>query len=244
MADNGRWFKLWITAPYDPHLSNLSLDDFARWCLFGIYLKTHGNNGVIELTSPATAIQQLFRVQNYDDVMQVIQRFPSCNFTVTSVTTATVTWCNWLKYQGDFSGDRVRKFRDVKRTKKRGEEKRREEIRKEEKEEDKKEEKHCGPKVKPSSTSAAKMPDSEWLDNLKQNPAYKRIDVETLYNKMLAWCELKGKKPTKARLLNWLNREEVPLNGQKKSAWEQIMEDEYGSEGSGQGALIPANRLP
>ena len=127
MGDQGRWFKLWVTAPYDIHLSNLSLEDFARWCLFGVYLKVHGNNGVLEITSPATSLQQLFRVHDHAEMMQVITRFPSTKITVTSVTTATVTWCNWLKYQGDFSGDRVRKFRCVKRTKKRGEEKRREE---------------------------------------------------------------------------------------------------------------------
>lgn len=128
MGDQGRWFKLWVTAPYDIHLSNLSLENFARWCLFGVYLKTHGTNGTLEISSPATSLQQLFRVQNYDDIVYTIKCFPSCIFTVTSVTTATVTWRNWLKYQGDFSGDRVRKFRNVKRTKKRGEEKRKEEI--------------------------------------------------------------------------------------------------------------------
>jgi len=128
MADNGRWFKLWTTAPHDPHLANLSLEDFARWCLFGTYLKVHGKNGVISITDPANSLQQIFRLKSFNDVIMSIKLFPNCdvqitqNSSVTPVTTVTVTWHNWLKYQGDFSGDRVAKFRSVKRTKKRREE--------------------------------------------------------------------------------------------------------------------------
>jgi len=131
MADQGRWFKLWVSSDDDPDLANLSLDDFARWCLFGIFLKKHGTNGSVSLIPPCTALVQKFRVQSFFDVMQVIEKFPNC--TVSSETNPTVTWHNWLKYQGDFSTDRVRKFRDMKRSKKRREEKRGEEKREEEK---------------------------------------------------------------------------------------------------------------
>jgi uncharacterized phage protein (TIGR02220 family) len=135
MADNGRWWKLWVTAPYDPDLGSLSLDDFARWCLFGVYLKVHGENGVVHLTDPALPVQNIFRVSSFESVLAVLQKFPNCS--VTSVTNTTVTykieWCNWAKYQGDFSGDRVRKHRAksaprvTDQEEKRGEEKRGEE---------------------------------------------------------------------------------------------------------------------
>lgn len=131
MADQGRWFKLWVTADDDLHLSNLSLDDFARWCLFGIWLKKHGTDGSVSLVSPCNALMQKFRVDSFDAVLDVLRKFPNCS--VSLGTNPTVTWDNWAKYQGDFSSDRVRKFRDVKRSKKRREERRREEKREEEK---------------------------------------------------------------------------------------------------------------
>ncbi len=130
MADQGRWFKLWCEAIDDPDLGNLELEDFARWCIFGVYLKKHGTGGTIVLNQPCKILQQKFRVPSFEGVISVLQKFPNC--TVTGVTTATVTWRNWLKYQGDFSNDRVAKFRQLKRAKRRGEEKRREETRKEE----------------------------------------------------------------------------------------------------------------
>jgi len=129
MADQGRWFKLWVTADDDLHLSNLSLEDFARWCLFGIWLKKHGTDGSVSLIEPCTALVQKFRVASFSDVMQVIVKFPNCS--VSLGTNPVVTWDNWSKYQGDFSTPRVKRFREVKRSKKRGEEKRRDEKREE-----------------------------------------------------------------------------------------------------------------
>lgn len=53
--------------------------------------------------------------------------------------------------------------------------------------------------------------DEEWLEGLQKNPAYERLPVAMLYAKMLVWCELKQKEPTRARFVNWLNREEQPM---------------------------------
>ncbi len=132
MADQGRWFKLWVTAPYDDTLANLSLEDFARWCLFGIYMKTHGTEGTVKLQAPGKAVKDLFRVESFEEVVRIIESFPNCHVqtqvlaAVTGVTGATVTWRNWLKYQGDNSAERVRAFRDRVTPKKRREEIRRE----------------------------------------------------------------------------------------------------------------------
>lgn len=60
------------------------------------------------------------------------------------------------------------------------------------------------------------LSDGEWLNSLKTNKAYEGLDIERLYGKMTAWCELKGKKSTRARLLNWLNREEKPMKKRKE----------------------------
>lgn len=86
-----------------------------------------------------------------------------------------------------------------------------------------------------SRTRKTELTDEEWLDSLQARECYKEIGVRMLYAKMLAWCELKGKKPTRARLLNWLNREEKPMhadfgttqeiqNARPKSFHEQSLE--------------------
>src|SRR5262245_50499234 len=53
--------------------------------------------------------------------------------------------------------------------------------------------------------------DEEFFDECQQNPAYALLDVRMVYHKMVAWCQNKGKQPTRARLLNWLSREERPM---------------------------------
>jgi len=71
-------------------------------------------------------------------------------------------------------------------------------------------------KKREEGKTASKKPilsDEEWLESLKANKAYEGLDIEKVHGKLLAWCELKGKKPTRARLLNWLNREERPMTG-------------------------------
>lgn len=134
MADQGVWFKLWLSADDDPDIGNLSLEDFARWCKLGMYIKKHGTGGTVELKAPCIPLQQKFRVASFDDVLSVIAMFP--NITVTHVTNATVTWKNWHKYQGDNSTERVRRFRQRVTPKKRREEMRGDEKRREDKDED------------------------------------------------------------------------------------------------------------
>lgn len=63
-----------------------------------------------------------------------------------------------------------------------------------------------------------KLPDDEYLDELQTRKAYKQLDVRHVFSKMEVWCEDKHKQPTRARLLNWLNREDPPItngNGSK-----------------------------
>lgn len=130
MADQGRWFKLWVSAPYDPDLGGgLSNEDFGRWCKLGCYLKVHGTNGTIRLRD-AKPLKQLFEVADQAAVLAILRRLPNCDVReeqingVSHETVLTVTWRNWQKYQGDMSTERVRHFREMKRSKRRGEEKR------------------------------------------------------------------------------------------------------------------------
>lgn len=133
MADNGKWFKLWVSCLIDSDLSNLDIADFGRWAKFGAYLKAHGEEGNLVIKKPARELLFMFQVSNYEEVLLCIKRFPNCTIKecvseCQNETIATVTWENWHKYQGDMSTERVRKFRQVKRSKKRGEKKRGEDM--------------------------------------------------------------------------------------------------------------------
>jgi hypothetical protein len=60
------------------------------------------------------------------------------------------------------------------------------------------------------------LTDEDWLSSLAEKPVYSGLDVNTLYEKMLVWCENNGKKPTRRRFVNWLNREERPLQAKQR----------------------------
>ncbi len=136
MADNGRWFKLWCASINDPDLTNLDVADFGRWAKLGAYIKEHGTDGGVTLTEPSKMICAMLQLPTLKDVIKCFEEMR--NVTVSSETNMGVSFSikydNWLKYQGDFSTDRVRKFRakntQMKRSKRRGEEKRGEENKK------------------------------------------------------------------------------------------------------------------
>lgn len=67
--------------------------------------------------------------------------------------------------------------------------------------------------VKPSRPRTPKLSDEDWLKQIKENPAYEGIDIDRLIGKCQAWCLTKQKQVTRARILNWLNREEKPMTG-------------------------------
>lgn len=169
MADQGLWFKLWTSVLDDPALRELSIEDFGRWCIFGAFLKKHGNDGMICLSSPATILQEKFRLSNYKSVVETLHKFPNCvvsekqNLNVTPVTILTVTWGNWLKYQGDFSRERTRMWRHRVTVKKRREEKRGEEKEK---------------------RTIAPTPQSEWFEKIwEEYPQKGRIKKQEAFRR-------------------------------------------------------------
>lgn len=70
---------------------------------------------------------------------------------------------------------------------------------------------------KPRSVSRRPVCDEEYFEELQQNPAYKSLDVRRVFHKMVAWCNVKGKQPTRARLVNWLSREDAPMDSPPKT---------------------------
>jgi hypothetical protein len=66
-------------------------------------------------------------------------------------------------------------------------------------------------RAKPRSTRSIKICDEEYLEGLQSSDAYRRLDVKHVHAKMAVWCQNKGKQATRGRLINWLNREDQPL---------------------------------
>ena len=53
----------------------------------------------------------------------------------------------------------------------------------------------------------------DFFSAVKASGAYPGIDVDREFAKMKLWCSTHNKQPTKRRLLAWLNRVELPING-------------------------------
>lgn len=53
--------------------------------------------------------------------------------------------------------------------------------------------------------------DEEWRTELKNSDAYKDLNVESEFQKMVFWCEQKNRKPSRGRFLNWLNKCDRPM---------------------------------
>jgi hypothetical protein len=55
------------------------------------------------------------------------------------------------------------------------------------------------------------LPDDEWIQSLKTHPAYQGLDVVEHAAKCRLWCEINHKLFSRRRVINWLNRQEKPL---------------------------------
>lgn len=62
--------------------------------------------------------------------------------------------------------------------------------------------------------------DAMWLAHLAANPAYQALDIPAELGKCTAWCELKQKRLSRVRLLNWLNKADprITLKGLESSS--------------------------
>lgn len=56
----------------------------------------------------------------------------------------------------------------------------------------------------------------EWLKELQNEEAYKEMDVPFEYSKMLNWCKVRRRQPTRRRFINWLNNADRPIAGAAK----------------------------
>lgn len=61
--------------------------------------------------------------------------------------------------------------------------------------------------------ACAHLSDEDFIKNLKANPVYKHIDLDTEFGKMDAWLAVRpGRKKTQRFIINWLNKIDKPVN--------------------------------
>ena len=178
MADNGLWFKLWCASLDDADLDNLDIADFGRWAKLGTYIKQHGQAGKVQISAPARTLCAMLQVADFCAFHAAVSRLPNVQINVhersaemkqVGETILTVSFSNWAKYQGDFSTARVRKFREMKRS--RGEEKRGDEKRGDEKRGDENISYGAGAPQNQNGTAASESHpthngETEWPENL------------------------------------------------------------------------------
>jgi hypothetical protein len=117
MADQLRWFKIWTSAPRDADLRALSLENFARWVLLGLYVREHGEKGRVVLRAPCRALTDMLRMSlraplehRWTHLIKTLRKFPNVQVDGDGAT-VTVTISNWAKYQDDTSWKRMQEYR-------------------------------------------------------------------------------------------------------------------------------------
>jgi len=206
MADQGRWFKLWASAPSDEDVQRLPPAHRWAWAVFGVYTKVHGKRGSVTVSSANHALAGEMSVPN-EELLSVIQTFPHMTFEESEKSSRclTVTWNNWHKYQEDTT---MARRQQVSRSKRRGEEKRRE----------------------PPLPASSQLSEA-FVETLKNNPAYKGIEIDRELHRMDAWLATpanRKRKKTQRFVVNWLNRIDVALppgTSQAKRLWDEAQRE-------------------
>ena len=121
MADQLPWWKLWTSVLTDDAMQALSLEDFARWCFLGVWLRQHGDGGSGVISRSSHALTRAWRSRNWTSVMVILQRLPNVSVEVLEVDPSgepialRVAMANWRKYQEESSTQRTRAWRERKR---------------------------------------------------------------------------------------------------------------------------------
>jgi hypothetical protein len=118
MADTRPWLKLWKSAYSDPGLTQLSLEDQARWFRLLLYVGLNGEDGSVLVRQHARGLLTVFWTTSQPRGSNVIARTPKILDRMPGVVWADehaglrVTFTKWAKYQEDTSADRTKQWRN------------------------------------------------------------------------------------------------------------------------------------
>ena len=125
MADQLRWWKLWVSVLTDENLANLPMDDCWRWAMLGVWLRVHGEGGSAISRAPHEALASTFRLTSHGGsyggrqamarrVREILTRLPGV--IVDEIPEGLrISMRNWRKYQEDSSVQRTQAWRDRQR---------------------------------------------------------------------------------------------------------------------------------
>jgi hypothetical protein len=195
-----KWFRFWNDTINDVKILQLSDYEYRIWTYLLSYASaTDSLSGHFQITFKLLSLHFHQRFNLFSRAIETFQRVGL----ITVDEDGYITITNWNKRQfaSDNAYERVKKHREV--TLKRNVSVTAPEA-DTETDTDKK---------KKKTPPRKKLTDEEWIESLKSNPAYIGLDIQVIKGKCEAWCFNKGKMFTRARLLNWLNREERPMGG-------------------------------
>jgi uncharacterized protein YdaU (DUF1376 family) len=78
----------------------------------------------------------------------------------------------------------------------------------------------ASPSTASGTERSMKLADDEFIAELKQNAAYRGIDIDREIGKLTAWLATpkgRGKHLTRQRLVNWLNGTDIPMTGRSQT---------------------------
>jgi len=194
-----KWFRFWTDSINDVKLLQLSDYEYRIWT----YLLAYAS----EIDSTSGQLQTTFKLlslhfhQRFNLFSRAIETFQKVGLIVIDES-GFITITNWNKrqFKSDYSYGRVKKFRQV--TLKRNVSETAPDT-----------DTDTDIEKKRKTPPRKKLTDEEWIKSLKSNPAYANLDILRIKGKCEAWCSNKGKVFTRARFLNWLNREDLPMGG-------------------------------
>ena len=212
MADQKKWFKVWTTLLIDS--LSTKIDDIGRFTILGCLIASRGENG--KLVTDRKTLQTLLQcdeipadfIKNFNIIIEEIEG--------NSNGTLSVTLKNWNKYQVDSTGyDRVKRYRD------------KQSVTANDNAFVTVQDKSRVDKIRGEKNKKIVPPD--FISSLKNNPAYKDIDIEKELSKMDMWLETpagRGRKKTSRFILNWLNRIDTSIITNKRWSTKEEMKND------------------
>lgn len=259
------WIKLYPEILDDLKMKRLSLKQRWLWITVLCLANKSPVTGSLMITKSISMSlldvgeAALLEVSEGEDLKEIVeeafQKFEELEM-VKIDKNGTVTVCNFLKRQGRKPSDSPEEVR--KRVKKHRDKKKKEDcnaqcntvkrqVTRIDKEEDKDKDKEKSIRhVGKSDTlqNSKKSFDEDFIQQLKENPAYESIDIDRELAKMDAWLQTpKGKRrqKTKGFIVNWLNRIDTPVQAETPDSRESLedrakrIEELVSSEGGNHG---------
>src|SRR5262245_43792267 len=198
------WLRLYCDILNSPKAQRLSGEDFKGWINLLALAKEHGG-----LIPPLEDVAFRLRTTE-EEVRRLVEVLVKCK--LLDSDGENVAPHNWHRrqFEWDSSTERVKRFRNVSETLVETAPETDTEPETEPEQSRAETETRGKPRQRPVQA------DDEFLDGLQKNPAYSALNVRNCYQRMVAWCEVNNKQPSRRRFINWLNREDKPMTAAPK----------------------------